>query len=191
MDRHPGVRATWPSPVELVCRANRARSPFVAAFWAQRLLQAGLTVDLRSSGIYADPGHPVFPAMSRALETLHEDVPITTSRRFDDEALDDIGGLIVTFERRLQAAILERRPELVSRCFTLREIIRLSAHPGWDAGVAGTPDLVPALHRRRPIVPAGNDDTPDPAGLPDAQIVETVRLLREDAARAATVLWGV
>lgn len=191
MDRHPGVRAARPSPVQVVCRANRARSPFVAAFWAKRLLKGGFTVDLRSSGIHADPGHPILPAMSRALETLHEDVPVTTSRRFDDQALNDPGGLVVTFERRLQSAILERRPELVSRCFTLREIIRLSDHPGWDAEVAGTPDVVPALHRRRPIVPAGNDDTPDPAALPDAQIVETVRLLREDAARAATVLWGV
>lgn len=157
-------RAVTPD-VLLVCRANRARSPIARALLAHYAVEHELVPMpvITSSGLYAQKGQPLLTSMGDAVRRKGYEVSEHRSRVF---SLRDASAarIVITFEQELTRNILAQGPTLVRHTFTLREIVRLSASPDWDAAWNGLPDVAARLHALRPLVEPGDDDTPDPVG---------------------------
>lgn len=150
--------------VLLVCRANRARSPLVAQIlteWAAE--RAGGSPYISSCGLHATPGASLLPVAGRVLAAHGWEIPVHRARRFE-LAEARTARIVITFERELLKGIVRRDPALLPRCFTLREVGRLAGSPLWEDTWNGTRDVAIRLHRLRPRVAAGDDDSPDPVG---------------------------
>ncbi len=177
--------------VLVVCRANRARSPVVAELLRQYAAAHDLKPQPRiwSRGLYAAPGLPLLPSMQRALASRRLVVPDHSSRRLGpDEAAQ--ARLVVTFELEDKRTVVAQRPALVSRTYTLRELVRLVQSPLWRSDWNGSPDVTARLHALRPLVEPGHDDTPDPAGLSRWRVRRLLDGLVRDVETVAPALLG-
>ncbi len=177
--------------VMLVCRANRARSPVTAMVLRNYANQHRIRPEPRidSSGLYAEEGQALLPEIVPALKRQGFQAFEHTARRFHaGEALDT--DLVITFERQLLRTIIERDPDLMPISFTMREVLRLSRSPLWDPAWNGRPGLAARLHRLRPRVPPGQDDTPDPVGVPARVRRRLVEDVIADAESLAAVVLG-
>lgn len=177
--------------VLVVCRANRGRSPVVAELLRQYADQHGVQPPptIVSCGLEAREGEPLLPSVSRVLRRRRLALADHVSRPF---AVADAGEatLIITFERALTRAIVARRPHAVPRTFTLRELSRLVRSPLWRSEWNGAPDVVERLHALRPMVEAGDDDTPDPVGERRRATRRLVDGMVKDVATVAPALFG-
>ena len=178
--------------VLVVCRFNQARSPLTAhllRIWADDHQLRPPPV-VASSGVYAEPAQTLLPEVARVLAARGYDAPDHEPRRFQlPEAQSST--LVITFERALLHDIIRKDPALADRTFTLREIQRIVLSPLWDESSDGANELASRLHRLRPRVPAGDDDTPDPThgrGRHARRILTSV--LEDSLALAPVVLGG-
>lgn len=148
-----------------MCRANRARSPLAAQVLETWAATHGRdTPVVLTSGLYAVPGGSLLGSVGWVLTAHGWQVREHRSRTFRlDEAR--AARTVVTFERDLLKGILRLDPSLLASCFTLREVVRLTSSPLWQREWNGTAEVAARLHRLRPRVPAGDDETPDPAAL--------------------------
>lgn len=180
-----------PPELLVVCRGGRARSPVASAVLKSWIASHGIAPDpgIVSSGLSAYAGQPLFPDAAKAMKGLGVDAGQHSSHPFD-LAQARVAALVITFERKLMRRIVAQDPGLLSRCYTLRELIRLAGSPLWNESWNGTPDLADRLHRLRPRVEAGDDDSPDPAGLRPRFRRRHLQQLITDATAAAPVILG-
>ncbi len=140
-----------------------------------------------SCGLHAEPGQPLLDSIRRGLRSRKRHVPEHRSRPF---RLSDLRSarLVITFEEEQRRAVVSQKPSLVPRTFTLREIVRLSSSPLWQEEWNGTRDVAARLHALRPLVEAGDDNTPDPANSRRWGAMKVLDGLLADVAKAAPVL---
>ena len=175
----------------VVCRANRARSPVAAHLlrtYAREHKLRPLPV-VASSGLFADANQPLLPGVERVLAARGHEAPDHLSRRFRIEEAR-AATLVITFEREFVRSIVTQEAALGGRTFTLRELRRLVTSPLWDAAWNGGPELAARLHRLRPRVAAGDDDTPDPAGARGRAARRVLASVVQDTIALAPVLLG-
>lgn len=109
----------------IVCTANIIRSPFVAA-----LLRAGVdamegrSIDISSAGVASREERPADPRVRQLGEMYGVDLDGHRSRPLEDALLAG-APTVLCAERAHRRAVLDRRPELVSSVFTVREFARL------------------------------------------------------------------
>lgn len=179
-------------PVVLwVCRGDQARSPLAAHLLRSYAAQHQLCPEpvVVSSGLFADPGRPLLPGVTRVLAARGQETPDHLSRRFQLKEARR-AALVITFERELVRNIVEQDVALAARTFTLRELHRLTSSPLWDDAWNGGPELATRLHRLRPRVAAGDDDTPDPAGANARSARRVLASVVEKTIALAPVLLG-
>lgn len=175
----------------VVCRANRARSPVVA----ELLRRYADAHDVRprptisSGGLEAVPGLGLLPSMKRALASRNLSVPGHTSRPFRIEEAE-AARLVITFSHADKKKVVARRPALVPRTYTLRELVRLVRSPHWRPDWSGLPDVAVRLHGLRPLVEPGDDDTPDPAELSRWRVRRLLDDMTQDVVAVAPAVLG-
>lgn len=180
--------------IHVICRANRGRSPVAAHLLRAQAHRRGISVPILDSGLYVAAGHRPVARLVPLVAPLGIDL---AAHRPTATTLDrpERIGLVVTFETSLKYAVVGLAPTLNGRVFTLRELVRLSSSPAWRGvptdGGADLATLVSALHRMRPLVDPGDDDTPDPAGLRSRRATRRfLRQLAADTERVSDLLWA-
>ncbi|MGI8414704.1 MAG: hypothetical protein ACR2P2_00540 [Nakamurella sp.] len=155
-----------------VCWANQCRS---AA--AQLMLSAALDETrsddcqwvVRSAGVAARTGAPLFPAAARVLTRRGVTDPGFRSRPLTTE-LVGAADLILTAERAHRTSVVQLDPSALHRAFTMRQFARLAPEesPDTSSRAGGLVLLRAALDNRglQQSVPADGDDIADPVGGP-------------------------
>jgi protein-tyrosine-phosphatase len=184
--------------VHVVCRANRGRSPIVAHLLRRAALDRAVEVTVLDAGLYVADSHPPIRRLDELAAGLGLDMTDRQPRSTSFPHLENVA-LVITFEAALKHDLAQLEPGLVDRLFTQRELLRLSSSRAWQDqrtgwGTAGA-GLVRSLHRVRPLVDPGDDDTPDPVRLPRGwggrrAMSRFVEQLAMDAESTADVLWG-
>lgn len=151
-----------PPPVRVlfVCTANICRSAF-AEQWARHLLgergEDPAPLEVSSAGTHGFTGRGVERHMAAQLVSRGASPDGFSSRRLE-EGLLDASDLVVTMEAWHRERILQDRPDLIWRCYTLGQLARVIANAPPDltghALVAG----LRAAHRP----PVAADDVEDP-----------------------------
>lgn len=161
----------------VVCTANQARSPVLAALLQrhadERAGPGSLLVG--SAGTDAQVGMPAVPGARAAAEVLgvsvadHRSMPVMMVPAAQSR-------LAITMTRRHQADVTRRFPDLGDRTFTLLELSRLierAQQEGAPEVAASSPDpprerldrVVAGANRRRPVRGRRRKlDVPDPVG---------------------------
>jgi protein-tyrosine phosphatase len=175
-DQPPSPPHVLPSPgahasVLVVCTANIARSPLVAALLRAHVADRALDdhIAIASAGVHAREGDPA--AAESAEIATHWGLNLTDHR--SQPVVDDQlarATLVVTLSERQRDHLARRGPGIGPRCFTLRELHRLVA----EVEVADLPpapverlvDLTRRAHRQRPLARPASDveDVADPYG---------------------------
>jgi protein-tyrosine phosphatase len=189
----PAGTAAGPDHVLVICTANRARSPVMAALLRREAAVRGLDrqVTIDSAGLRAQPGEPLLPTVERVVGSLFLGLEEHRSRPVQlDQGVRP--GLVLTMTEAQRHAVLRMQPRLLDRTFTLREVLRLLASAQWDRQWEGTRDVVHHLHRLRPLVPGASspEDVVDPATGGRRLAVSVVGELQRSAPPLASALWG-
>lgn len=204
----PNPPASEPRDILIVCRANRGRSPATAFLLRREAARRGINVPIRDAGLYVDASHRPIARLDLLVRSWGLEMEGRQPTAVTLDQPDEVA-LLITFETALKHDLASLQPMLVDRIFTLRELVRLSSSPAWEevkasrAWSGGPPRqtdkavhsrvdaLVHSLHRLRPLVDPGNDDTPDPAAVRRKRAMR--KLLQEltyDTERIASLLWG-
>jgi len=172
------------SRILFVCTGNMCRSAVaerLAAAWLGSRQAPGWSLpQTGSAGTLAVDGRAMHPDSARALESLGGDPGGFTSRRLLDDHLADVD-LVLTATRDHRRHVLERRPGLMRRTFTILEAAALVGFA--DARTAGAPELADHLRERaalldqaRSLRPGGpGDDVLDPIEHPAHVHAEVAR----------------
>jgi protein-tyrosine phosphatase len=157
--------------VLFVCTGNICRSPSAELLFRDRL-RDGADVRVSSAGTHGLDGYGVDQPTALALRELGIDPNGHRSRRLDANLLE-AADLILTAASNERAIVLQTRPLLLTRTFTLREFCRLAAtgelaHSTSNAVTASDLRLrVAEIARTRDSTVRagiGQDDIPDPFG---------------------------
>ena len=168
--------------VLVVCTANISRSPAV-----ERLLRAALddSVRIESAGVAALVGSPIDSPVADFLRQHEAGTTRFAARQVDEQLLAD-ADLVLTLTRAHRSQVLELRPAIVRRTFTLLEFARVLE----SVDLSGLPDDVSAGERLRAMVPlatagralaprstTGGDDVPDPYGRGPAAYAASLAMI--------------
>jgi protein-tyrosine phosphatase len=167
--------------VLFVCTGNICRSPSAELLFRDRL-RPGADVSVTSAGTHGLAGYGVDQPTALALRELGIDPDGHRARRLDAHLLEATD-LVLTAASIHLAVVLQTRPSVLTRTFTLREFGRLAterdlAHSRPD--VMTPSDLrmrVTEVASRRESsaqVGAGENDIPDPFGASPAVTRATV-----------------
>lgn len=158
-----------------VCTGNICRSPF-AEIITRHLLTGRLgggadAFDVSSAGVQAVVGAPMHERSRRELVPWHLDGAAAESfvARQLDPAVVVAADLVLGVNVRHRSTVIDRVPEALGTCFSLREFARLAAgvepHALPDEPVARAHALVDLVRTRRgltPPAPPDADRVPDP-----------------------------
>jgi len=168
--RHTPVDREETFGILVVCTGNIARSPM-----AQRLLEHRLAgvpwLMVTSAGTWGHEGSPMERPAAAALAEVGIDEGGFRARDLATDMVRD-AALVLTATRDHRAAVLRHDPSALRRTFTLRELGRLAAAPGTQAGMppgsarARLVVATAAAARGSVRVPAHEDDVADPFGAP-------------------------
>lgn len=150
-----------------VCTGNICRSPMAAAMAELALRDRLPGLSVRSTGVLEsgrEPTRLMIEVMeSRGFDLAqHRSAELTASLRYEPD-------LIVGMAREHVWAVLDSRPDLVARAFTLKELIRRAAEAGPRPPEIKLDDYLAQLaESRKPaeLVQADADDIEDPIGGP-------------------------
>jgi protein-tyrosine-phosphatase len=174
----------------ILCTANQARSPVLAALLQEEASRRELGRDVRicDAGIEAVAGAPLLPTM-RAVLVRHGMSLDHHSRPLDRNDLDS--ELVLTMTAVQRRWVLQRDGHLLPRVFTVRELCRLVSSQDWPAARPALEDVGPAAHLLRPrVAPGGSDDIEDPAGRHQPAVDGVFDQLRECSAVLGPALFG-
>jgi protein-tyrosine phosphatase len=143
-----------------VCTANICRSPVIEILLRQRLDPDRFVIG--SAGTQGWRNAPVDSMVVLELERLGARADGFASRILTDDLIED-ADLILTAARDHRADVLRRRPDALSRTFTLREFAGLVE----DVNAESPAELVAGAYRRRREV-RGDVDLQDPFRSPPA-----------------------
>ncbi|MDI6101300.1 low molecular weight phosphatase family protein [Actinoplanes sp. NEAU-A12] len=159
--------------VLVVCHANLCRSPM-----AERLLRHGLAARLGSddaafqvgsAGTHAEADRPMHPLAWQVLTQAGVGSAGFRSRPLTGNLVAE-ADLVLTATRRQRSACVSLDPAAVRRTFTMRQFGRYAAAFTAPDAAPATPqqrlrallERVPLIRAGLPIVPADQDDLPDP-----------------------------
>jgi protein-tyrosine phosphatase len=189
----------WPAPSEeervftvlAVCTGNICRSPVV-----ERLLsaQVGSSVRVESAGTRALVGHPIASRMGTLIERQGGYAGNFSARQLTEAVLDR-ADLVLTLTRAHRALVVEMRPVVVQRAFTLRQFARLIESVSRSDLPEGTASerlqaavAIAVTHRGRGVVQAEDDDVVDPYRQNDACYVRSFEQMLPAIHTIASVL---
>jgi protein-tyrosine phosphatase len=187
--------------VLIVCTANVARSPLLAArlqMVADGRLGAG-AVAIASTGTHALVGAPAAAGSRRVAEGWGADLGSHRATHLMEHDIANIP-LIVVMVRRHRRMLAELAPQTAGRSFTLREL-RLALEQA-AAVTSGLPpsrrdvsarlaEVARAADAHRPRrLGRRRGDTPDPIGRPQAVFDRLGREFDEAAVELGPVLFG-
>jgi len=151
----------------VVCTGNVCRSPYGERGLRSAVAASG-SVTVESAGTRALIGEPATPMIESMLAERGIDGTGHEARRLTAAVLADVD-LVLTATRAHRAAVLDLRPVLLKRTFTIREFARIVAalQEESPATVPSIRDVADAraLHR---ATAAEDDDVTDPYRLDDA-----------------------
>jgi protein-tyrosine-phosphatase len=173
--------------VLVLCTANQARSPVLAALLRREASSRGCAVQICDAGIEAVPDAPLLETMGEVLRRHGMSVD-HRSRPLD---VDQVGtDLVLTMTESHRRWVLQRHPRLLPRVFTVRELCRLVSSAQWPSEPPTLADVGPTAHRLRPLVAGrGAEDVEDPAGKGQAVAGRVFEELRECAVVLAPALF--
>ncbi|MDQ1137894.1 protein-tyrosine phosphatase [Microbacterium sp. SORGH_AS 1204] len=153
--------------IVVVCTANMIRSPFIAGLIRSRVQTfTGCGLEVESAGTAARPGIGAAPETIDLGKTYGLDLSGHRTRRLDEGVLAT-GDTVLCAERAHRRVVLDLRPDLLSRVFTVREFARLLAHGPVRDAAGDWEGLVRAAGRARlsgRVMPEEDDDVVDPVG---------------------------
>jgi protein-tyrosine-phosphatase len=161
-----------PANLLVVCTANIARSPLVAALFEVHARVRGLDgeLEIASAGTRAREGHAAAPPSVAIAAGWGVDLRQHRSQPVSDELLER-SDLILTMTEGHRDALAGRGARVSQRCFTLPELHRLVRDIEVAAPSSPSERLLEAAqqaHRRRPVsVRPGPEDIRDPYGHDD------------------------
>ncbi|HEU5003752.1 MAG TPA: hypothetical protein VFW71_13390 [Actinomycetota bacterium] len=155
--------------VLFVCTANQCRSPMAVLFARQALAQREPQVQVMGAGTSAAGARPVTPATAKVMARRGLDASAHRSSGIL-EALSPEPDLVIGLAREHARTVVEERPEMFPKTFTLKDLVRRAT----DAGPRGhNEDLASYLSRlgagRGFSSLAGwaaTDEVADPVGQP-------------------------
>jgi len=186
-----GGHYTPPIEILIVCTGNTCRSPMAEAMLRQRVAALGVEATVSSAGLISDGQ----PATDSAVDTVGArglDITGHRSRRITPELLAG-PDLIVGMAREHVREVVVVRPELYSRTFTLKELVRRGGELGPRAAGQPVDGWLRAAHQgRTPVQLMGSsdlDDVADPVGRGAAVYDATARELVVLVDRLVDLLW--
>jgi protein-tyrosine phosphatase len=151
-----------------VCTGNVCRSPMAEAIARSLLDRRGAAVAVVSAGLL-HAGWPPTSEVEWAMRRRGLDVAGHRSRELEG-ALDPAPDLILGMTREHARAVIELRPELFGRTFTLKDFVRRAGEEGPRRRDEDLAQFIDRLQLgRRPWDLGGNqpaDDIADPIGRP-------------------------
>lgn len=181
-----------PCEVLVIGSTDRARAPVLSQMLRREAERRGLAgqVSVQDAGLEAQPGEPLLPSVVRAVQSLDLDLQGHRARVLVPQP--DRHALVLTMTEAQRRALVRERHSRLEVTFTVREAVRLLSSPRWDERWEGTAQVVPQLHRLRPLVPGASrpEDVADPATGGRRTTSAVVDELRWCSARLATALWG-
>jgi protein-tyrosine-phosphatase len=166
--------------VLVLCTANQCRSPMAEVLLQDRLAAAGVDAVVRSAGDLPG-GVPASGGSVRAMAARGLDLSAHLSQSLTIE-LAERADLIVTMARRHLRSAVALRPDLWSRTFTLKELVRRAAAVGPRASEPFDAWLLRVHDGRQRMALLGEDpadDVADPMGGPDREYEATAVELSE------------
>lgn len=158
---------TAPFKILTVCTGNICRSPMV-----ERLLQHGLeqvspgAFEVSSAGTRAMVGHGIEPRVAAFIRDMAAPTGDFASRQLTSAILAE-QDLVIALTRAHRSSVVELRPAMLKKTFTLRELARILPHIAVPQGLAPAERwevMIPlamsgrSLHSGTPE----NDDVVDP-----------------------------
>lgn len=141
-----------------VCTGNICRSPFAERYSRHRFAEARRDEwTFSSAGTGALAGHPMETLMRERLEATGASAQDFLARQLDVGILDG-ADLIITLQKHHRDWVLEEKPALLNRTFTLGQAVRFIAEHG---GERRGEEFVDALRGRRSRA-RRRDDIADP-----------------------------
>jgi protein-tyrosine-phosphatase len=194
-DSHVGRALGRPVIITVVCSANRARSPVVAALLDREAARAGVVDQVRveSAGLHATPGSTVIPEVLTAGNRLGLQLAGHRSRPLTMHMAGSSALVITLTEAQRQAINRRSNPAAVHRTFTLRELDRLlhfEAHH--ETPHDSLEERIQRLSRLRPLAPRPKraEDVADPIANPGKLVPQMFEVVGELVPRVAAGLFG-
>lgn len=176
-----------------MCTGNIHRSPLAALLLQRDLTRRGIEAHVTSAGLLED-GRPAAEQILELLSVRGIDASDHLSRRITPELLG-AQDLLLGLARDHVREIVMIRPDLLSRTFTLKELVRR----GTDIGPIGADEdladwLVRAAGTRTPanfLGSSATDDVADPIGRRFSAFKKTAAEVEGLTARLAELLIAV
>ena len=161
-----GAHYTPHIDILIVCTGNTCRSPMAEAILRRRLDVLGIDASVASAGLLSD-GQPATDSAVETMAIYGLDVTAHRSRRITPELLAQPDLIIGMAREHVREAVV-LRPELYTRTFTLKELVRRGSELGPRAPDRPVDDWLRAAHQgRTPVQLMGAselDDVADPVG---------------------------
>ena len=162
----PGTTLQARETLLFVCTGNVCRSPMAQAMATSTLERRGVPVGVLSAGTM-HTGLPPMPRAEWAMRRRGLDVTGYRSRGLE-EALDPPPDLILAMCREHARAVIDLRPDLFERTFTLKDFVRRANEEGARRRTEDLASFVDRLQLgRKPWDLRGSepeDDIADPIG---------------------------
>lgn len=160
-----------------VCTANICRSAY-AELLTRHLLAGSRAVEVSSAGTHGFEAHPVDPALAAELHARGASAAGFASRPLTMDLVER-ADLVVTAAVRHRQFVLDERPDLFRRVFTLGQLVRvLDRVEVPDSTAALTDRLADGFEPARP-----EDDVPDPFGRGPQAAADTAVRIEHDLHR--------
>ncbi len=160
----------------VVCTANVCRSPMVAGLLTQRFEAAGLgdLVMVRSAGVYAEPGKPVWAPIREQMATRGVDLLRHRSQPVSTEMVQ-AADLIIVMEESQRQSIFYLVPSAVRKAFLLSEFAG-EAEPLLDVMGHPAPEVSAACDQAAAWLAGGWSEMVARLGLPNSGLPEVAAL---------------
>ncbi|MGZ4693627.1 MAG: arsenate reductase/protein-tyrosine-phosphatase family protein [Acidimicrobiales bacterium] len=185
------VTTLRPIEILIVCTGNTCRSPMAEAIVRRRVDALGVEAAVSSAGLVSD-GQPATDTAVDTMAIRGLDLTGHRSQRITPELL--VGpDLIIGMAREHVREAVVMRPELYTRTFTLKELVRRGSELGPRAPDRPVDEWLRAAHEgRTPVQLMGSsdlDDVADPVGQGPAVYEATARELVVLVDRLVDLLW--
>jgi protein-tyrosine-phosphatase len=174
-----------------VCTGNICRSPMAEAIARRELERAPDQVTVISAGLLSAGRRP--PAeTTKVMQRLGLDVSAHRSRRLED-ALEPPPDVILAMAREHARAVIDEAPELFSRTFTLKDLVRRGSGAGPRVTGEDLPAYLARVGNGRSFASlagaTSTDDVADPIGAGLRTYEACAAEIEELVTKALALLW--